>query len=108
VIPPGTAKILAEAGYTKKKVREYVAAHAPRPAPPPARSADPKAPPRPAFGPNPDHWAVIVSGGPGGMWIPSGAWIQWQEWVVEKVELPKNWSKVVAKYKNVVPVYAKY
>jgi hypothetical protein len=28
--------------------------------------------------------------------------------VTEKIELPANWDKLVAKYKNVVPTYARY
>jgi hypothetical protein len=109
VIPPGTARILAQAGYTKQKVKEYVVTHASPPARPmPARPADAKAPPRSPMAPDPDHFAVIVSGGPGGMYIPSGAWLQWQEWVVKKIDLPANWGKIVAKYKGLVPKYAKY
>jgi len=58
--------------------------------------------------PNTDHMMVLVAGGPGGVYIASGAWLQWQEYVTKKLELPKAWDKVVAKYKNLAPVYAKY
>jgi hypothetical protein len=27
---------------------------------------------------------------------------------IQKIDLPKNWDRLVAKYKNVVPTYAKY
>ncbi len=109
VVPPGTANILSQEGYTKKKVKEYISEHA---APfSRLRLQDSKdsqesqqMPPKP----NTDHMMVLVAGGPGGMYIASGAWIQWQEYVTKKLVFPKAWDKVVAKYKNLVPVYAKY
>jgi hypothetical protein len=50
---------------------------------------------------------VIVAGGPGA-WVgihapgfsPRGA--------MKKVELPANWDKLLAKYKNLVPTYFRY
>jgi len=27
---------------------------------------------------------------------------------IQKIDLPKNWDRLVAKYKNVVPTHAKY
>ena len=30
------------------------------------------------------------------------------DFVTKKIELPANWDKLVAKYRNVVPVYEKY
>jgi len=27
---------------------------------------------------------------------------------IQKIDLPRNWDKLVAKYKNVVPTFAKY
>ncbi len=109
VIPPGTAEILSREGYTKNKVKEYISEHA-------AsfsrlqqqNSKDSPAPVRMPPKPNTDHMMVLVAGGPGGIYIASGAWIQWQEYVTKKLELPKAWDKIVAKYKNLAPVYAKY
>jgi hypothetical protein len=52
---------------------------------------------------------VIVGGGPGAFvahLIGGGATPGKKE--IQKIVLPKNWDKLVAKYKNVVPVYAKY
>ena len=52
---------------------------------------------------------IIVGGGPGAFIahvVGGGATPGKKE--IQKVELPKNWDKLVAKYKNVVPTYAKY
>jgi len=111
MIPPGAAKILAQEGFTKQKVKEYIAEHAvpmsPMMRPDSEDSDEPPLMPMPPK-PNTDHMMVLVAGGPGGLYIASGAWIQWQEYVIKKIELPKAWDKVVAKYKNMIPIYAKY
>jgi len=52
---------------------------------------------------------VIVGGGPGAFivnLVGGGATPGQKE--IQKIDLPRNWEKLVAKYKNVVPVYAKY
>jgi hypothetical protein len=52
---------------------------------------------------------VIVGGGPGAFIahvIGGGATPGKKQ--TQKIELPKNWAKLVAKYKNVVPTHAKY
>ncbi|OGN90714.1 MAG: hypothetical protein A2158_03875 [Chloroflexi bacterium RBG_13_46_14] len=104
VLPPGSADILAEAGYTKQKLKEYIRDHYPAPVP----GGDAGNRPRMSFAPDPDHITILVSGGPAGIYVASGAWIQWQEYVTKKLPLPKDWDKLVNKYKNLVPVYAKY
>lgn len=52
---------------------------------------------------------IIVAGGPGA-WIAhlvgGGATPGKKE--IQKIELPNNWEKLVAKYRNVVPGYEKY
>jgi hypothetical protein len=51
----------------------------------------------------------VVAGGPGawmGM-LRSVGGIE-NGFVTKKIELPRNWDKLVEKYKNVVPVYKKY
>ena len=52
---------------------------------------------------------IVVAGGPGawiGLLRSAGGWEN--SFVTMKIELPRNWDKLVAKYKNVVPVYAEY
>ena len=50
---------------------------------------------------------IIVAGGPGPCWIgllkAFGG-----KGVTEKVELPANWDKLVEKYRDMVPIYARY
>jgi len=52
---------------------------------------------------------IIVAGGPGA-WIAhlTGGGATPGKKEIQKIELPKNWDKLVAKYKNVVPKYARY
>ena len=52
---------------------------------------------------------VIVGGGPGAFvahLVGGGATPGMKE--IQKIEFPKNWDKLVAKYKNMVPAHAKY
>ncbi|MBN2240691.1 MAG: hypothetical protein JW712_13030 [Dehalococcoidales bacterium] len=99
VLPPGSADILAGGGFTKKMLKEYIMKDFMNPA-----SGAPRGP----FAPDPEHITILVAGGPGGIYVASGAWIQWQDYVIKKLPLPKDWNKLVNKYKNLVPVYAKY
>ena len=52
---------------------------------------------------------IIVAGGPGA-WtglLRSVGGIE-NEFVTVKINLPKNWDKLVKKYSNIVPNYARY
>jgi hypothetical protein len=52
---------------------------------------------------------IIVGGGPGAFiahLVGGGATPGMKQ--TQKIEFPKNWAKLVARYKNVVPTYAKY
>ena len=52
---------------------------------------------------------IIVGGGPGAFIAHiSGGGASPGMKQTQKIELPKNWAKLVAKYKSVVPTYAKY
>ena len=122
VFTPTHAKNLAREGFTKEKVKKFIAENkvvpmsrvmaaglgGPRP---------PGAPPGPV--PGKDEMVplirdycyirVIVGGGPGAFIahiVGGGATPGKKE--IQKIDLPKNWAKLVAKYKNVVPTYAKY
>jgi hypothetical protein len=117
-----TAKNLAREGYTKEKIKKYItenklisAAQANKqlgavviPGANPQQSSHDASKMVPLIK---DHRfiRVIVGGGPGAFvahLIGGGATPGKKE--IQKIELPKNWDKLVAKYKNLVPVYIKY
>jgi len=52
---------------------------------------------------------ILVAGGPGtfiAQVVGRGATPGMKR--IQKVELPANWDKLVARYKDVVPTYARY
>ena len=58
---------------------------------------------------NPEYIRIIVAGGPGAFIahaVGGGATPGKKQ--TQKIELPENWDSLVARYKNVVPTYAKY
>jgi hypothetical protein len=97
VVIPDQAKILAKEGWSKQKVKEYIAQ-------------------KTASGMNgrggalkPEDFIIVVAGGPGtwmGAYRSAGGFEN--AFVTRKIALPKNWDSLVAKYKNLVPVYEKY
>jgi hypothetical protein len=121
ILTPPHAKNLARDGYTKEKVKQYIvdnkfvsaryvqaqvgsglAMARVRP------DSLPKEGPVPQIR-DPKYITIIVGGGPGAFiahLAGGGATPGKKE--IQKIELPKNWEKLVAKYKNVVPTYAKY
>jgi hypothetical protein len=54
---------------------------------------------------NIDDIMIIVAGGD---WPGNGVVITGRGKTISKIELPANWDKLVAKYKNIVPTYALY
>ncbi len=124
VMTPPHAKNLAREGYDKEKIKKYIVEH--KLLPPaqtrPAASAtvNIRSPEVSDTLPEGDTALVplikdtryihlIVGGGPGAFiaqLIGGGATPGKKQ--TQKIELPKDWSKLVAKYKNVVPTYAKY
>ena len=111
IVIPSHAKILADAGWTKEKLKQYVLENAPGRTPMrKQQDADASevlsAPPR-AY--NTSELMLLVAGGPGA-WMAtlrSVGGIQ-NTFVTKQIELPRNWDKVVAKYRNVIPMYAEY
>ena len=111
IVIPSHAKILADAGWTKEKLKRYILENVPSEAP--ARKSQDanasevlSAPPR-AF--NTEELMILVAGGPGA-WMAalrSVGGIQ-NSFVTKKIELPRNWDELVKKYRNVVPVYTEY
>jgi hypothetical protein len=107
IVIPSHAKILADAGWTKEKLKKYILEHAPSRMPARKENADVLSQPPPAV--DPEGLMIVVAGGPGawmGM-LRSVGGIQ-NSFVTQKIELPRNWTELVAKYKDIVPVYAGY
>jgi hypothetical protein len=107
IVIPSHAKVLADAGWTKEKLKKYVMENAPALAAAKKANTDVlSTPPRIV---DPSGLMVLVAGGPGA-WMAalrSVGGIE-NEFVTKKIQLPRNWDKLVAKYKNVVPTYVKY
>jgi hypothetical protein len=100
ILIPTWANVLASEGWTKKKLIEYVAQNSKSPLAQPGR---------PTL--NPDDLMVVVAGGPGAFSAhlrSAGGSMMGSGFVTKKIELPKNWDKLVAKYKNLVPAYLRY
>jgi hypothetical protein len=117
VITPTHAKNLYREGYDKAKVKKYITDHKlvttarmqtmlVTTARQTGKGSETE------FVPlieDPRFIRVIVGGGPGAFiahLVGGGATPGKKE--IQKIELPVNWSKLVAKYKNIVPNYAKY
>jgi hypothetical protein len=106
VVIPSHAKILSSEGYTKKKVKEYIAEHAVSPF-----RSNTAANQLPSIRQTVDidNLMILVAGGPGAwMGLHRSAGGFGNALVTKKIELPKNWDKLVAKYKGLVPNYEKY
>ena len=59
--------------------------------------------------PDIDDLMIVVAGGPGawiGLLRSAGGWEN--SFVTRKIDLPRNWDRLVAKYKNVIPTYVGY
>jgi hypothetical protein len=106
IVIPSHAKILADEGWTKKKLKEFIFQNAGAPRQSNREERDVLSEP-PAI--DTDGLMILVAGGPGawmGM-LRSVGGIK-NDFVTKKIELPGNWDKLVAKYKNVVPNYMRY
>jgi hypothetical protein len=104
MVIPSHAKILASEGWTKKKVKEYIAEHA-VPAFPALDGSKPAATQKMDI----ENLMILVAGGPGawmGLHRSVGGFED--ELVTKKIELPKNWKALAAKYKDIVPKHEKY
>ena len=105
ILIPSWAKVLAGEGYSKQDVKDYIAEHSK-----PAVIA--------GFEEitNPDRMdtenlMILVAGGPGsfiGLLRSVGPGFFNNALVTKKIRLPKNWDKLVAKYKTLKPIYEKY
>jgi hypothetical protein len=120
ILTPNNALALAKKGWNKKSLKEYIIKNTRIPDDYYSRlGLDLKGPTdRTAFmgqgdvqqmfrptAERPDPVQIFVYGG-------FGSWMGFLQGgppqVTKKVELPKNWAKLVAKYKNLVPTYVRY
>jgi hypothetical protein len=110
------ARALAQEGWTKKEIAAFLCEYARVPAyqhqsfwgqwgperiRQPLNSMDPVSVLR-----SPEFIRLLVAGGVGALSlrIITGG----RTWVTKKVELPSNWDKLVAKYRDIVPAYLRY
>ncbi|MDZ7261745.1 MAG: hypothetical protein ONB05_06535 [candidate division KSB1 bacterium] len=117
IISPIRAKTLAEAGWKKKDIKIFLSENVTAPYRPelertglaqeetsvrylPYNIGDPVRLLR-----NVDDIMIVVAGGD---WPGAGAVITGRGKTMTKIELPANWDKLVAKYKDVVPKYVLY
>ncbi|MGD1118847.1 MAG: hypothetical protein ABR886_05105 [Dehalococcoidales bacterium] len=120
LLTPNNAASLANRGWTKKAVKDYIVKNATVPADYYTRLGldargpfDRGNPLGPGIGPqifrpsprDPDPVQVFVFGG-FGSW--TGVIQGGPPPITKKAELPKNWAQLVKKYKNIVPNYARY
>jgi len=104
IVIPSWAKVLSSEGYTKQKVKEYIAEHYTSPF---ATLPGTPATPRPKM--DIDNLMILVAGGPGSFMalLRSVGGFE-NALVTKKIELPKNWDKLVSKYKGIIPNHEKY
>lgn len=114
IVIPSHAEILASEGWTKESLKEYLMKGSVNPMDAykesqggGTKSKDILSQPPAAV--DPDTLMILVAGGPGA-WtalLKSVGGIE-NDFVTKKIKLPKNWDKLVKKYKNIVPTYARY
>ena len=106
ILSPAWAKVLAAAGYTRQGVKEYIATHN-KTGGGIAGFIDEANPGKM----NTDNLIFIVAGGPGsfiGLLRGVGPGFFGNAQITRKIELPKNWDKLVSKYKVLIPNYERY
>ncbi len=114
IVIPSHARTLADGGWTKEKLKEYLLKGADSPIDtflqrPGEEKAAGDILSQPPAAIDTDSLMIIVAGGPGA-WtglLKSVGGIN-NEFVTKKITLPRNWDDLVKKYRNVVPNYAQY
>jgi hypothetical protein len=97
ILSPQYARTFAGKRWTKKDVQDFISSAIPGSqgeSSPAARTSN-------------RMIQLIIAGGPGPCWMGLLKSF-FGNGVTQKIELPANWDKLVAKYKNVVPTYAVY
>ncbi len=121
MIIPALANVLARKNWTKEAIRGFVAEYARVPAYrnpdywgsglPGARSQRSALDPEESMSIlNADWIRIFVAGGPGNFigLLAGGAIAKDLDFVTKKIDLPKEWDRLVEKYKNITPTYARY
>lgn len=119
---PSHAKTLADAGWTKEDIKNFISEYARRPLYQNGRGSTLGSTGLPfnpqdtvAVMPNPDAIKLIVAGGAGNMigiikgssgGLTPGAGRG--RLTTIKIELPADWRELVQKYKSIVPTYSLY
>ena len=107
ILIPSWAKVLSSEGWTKQKVKAYLAEHAA----PLTSSVVPSTGASPRKVDMDKSLMILVAGGPGSfiaLLRSAGPGFFENSLVTKKIELPKNWDKLVAKYKDIKPNYEMY
>jgi hypothetical protein len=105
ILIPSWAKVLSGEGWTRQKVKEYLVAHGK----PLGSSVTPSTSNSPKI--SMDSFMILVAGGPGSfiaVFRSAGPGFFENALITKKIELPKNWDTLVAKYKNLKPNYERY
>jgi len=102
IFPPVHARTLAAEGWSKPDIKEFIRENARMPAPGRAVEIVPLIN-------DVRTLRVMVAGGPGAFIAQAvGGGPTPGKAEIRKIELPKNWAKLVAKYKNIVPDHLRY
>lgn len=113
MITPPNAKILAGKGWDKEKIKKYIVENT---------KTDLERTPQYYMpgneGKDPKEQVPVIMARPGQaapvQIFVAGGWGSWTAVMsggtphTEKIELPANWDRLAAKYKNVVPAYLRY
>jgi len=103
VVIPDHAHILSSAGWSKADLKKYIIEHAPR-------AGQGQSLPEvqmPAV--SDEDFEIVVAGGPGvwmGLFRSAGGFSN--SFVTKKINLPRNWDQLVAKYGDIIPAYTRY
>ena len=104
LVIPDHAKIIADEGWSKQQLRDFIIKQ--NTIPPKPGALDTQV----IRGLQNEDFMVVVAGGPGAWHIKlqGAAGFFNNTFVSRKITLPKNWDELVAKYKNMVPNHVRY
>jgi hypothetical protein len=100
IVIPDHARIFTAEGWTKQQVKDFIIKKNSTPNPNAGGRSVPL---------KNEDFMIVVAGGPGvwhGLLQSAGGFEN--SFVTKKINLPRNWDKLQAKYKNLVPTYVKY